>query len=77
MHRDFTGRDHPGNPGRVSGSGPVTGHTSVHIKNSAIRSSCSHVILGTLRFREVELTTLNKVLLGRQPKLFDVFLSVV
>ena len=30
-----------------------------------------------LRCREVELTTLNKALLGRQPKPFDVFLFVV
>ena len=27
----------------------------------------------TLRFKEVELTTLNKALLGRQPKIFDIF----
>ena len=24
VQRDFTRRDHPGNPGRVSGSGPIT-----------------------------------------------------
>ena len=61
--------------GRVSCK--QAGHTSEHTKNSAIESSCSPVISRTLRFREVELTTLNKALLGRQPKLFDVFLSVV
>ena len=32
---------------------------------------------GPLRSREVELSTLNNVLLGRQPKLFEPFLSVV
>ena len=31
----------------------------------------------SLRCRVVELTTLNKALLGRQPKLFELFLSVV
>ena len=34
-------------------------------------------ILGTLRFRAVELLTLNKALLRRQPMLFELFLSVV
>ena len=37
------------------------------------RESCSPEISGTLRFREVEITTLNKALLGRQPKIFDIF----
>ena len=31
----------------------------------------------SLRCRAVELTTLNKALLGRKPKLFELFLSVV
>ena len=61
--------------GRVSCK--KAGHTSEHTKNSAIGSSCSPVISGTLRFKEVKLTTLNKALLGRKPKLFDVFLSIV
>ena len=52
-------------------------HKSEHTKNSAIGSSCSPVVSRTLRFREVELTTLNKGLLGRQPKHFQVFHSLV
>ena len=52
-------------------------HQAENTKNSVIRSSCSPVVLGTLRFREVELTTLNKALLGRQPKHFQVFHSLV
>ena len=38
---------------------------SEHIENGVVGSSCSPVVSGTLRFREVKLTTLNKALLGR------------
>ena len=41
------------------------------------RESCSPASPGTLRFRVVELRTLSKALLGRQPKLFEIFLSIV
>ena len=34
---DFTRRDHPGNPGRVSGSGPVNGYLYlIHKKSQAL-----------------------------------------
>ena len=42
-----------------------------------VGSSCSPIVSGTLRFMEFELTTLNKALLGRQPKHFQVFHSLV
>ena len=36
---DFTRRDHPGDPGRVSGSGPVTKYTSDMISRANITDS--------------------------------------
>ena len=46
-------------------------------QNKCSKESYKPEILGTLRFRAIELTTLNKALLGRQPMLFEPFLSVV
>ena len=53
------------------------GHQSEHTENSVVRNSSSPVVSRTLRFREVELKTLNKELIRRQPKHFDVFNSLV
>ena len=36
---NFTRRDHPGNPRRVSGSGPVTETLIIHI------NQCIHIVL--------------------------------
>ena len=52
-------------------------HQYEHIENSVVRNSSSPVVSGTLRFKEVELMTLNKALLGRQPKHFKLFHSLV
>ena len=52
-------------------------HQSEHIENNVVRNSSSLVVSGTFRFREVELMTLNKALIGRQPKHFKLFHSLV
>ena len=54
-----------------------TDNKSEHTGNGAVRNSSRPTISGTLRFEEVELTTLKKALLRRQPKPFEVFLSLV
>ena len=54
-----------------------TCHQYVHTENGAVRNSRRPAISRTLRFREVKLTTLNKALLERQPKPFEVFLSLL
>ena len=46
-------------------------------QTSAVGNSSRLVVSGTLRFKEVELTTLNKALLGRQPKHFEFFCSLM
>ena len=52
-------------------------HQSEHIRNSAVRNSSNLGVSGTLRLREVELMTLNKALLRRQPNHSEVFHSLV
>ena len=54
-----------------------TCHQSEHTRNSAVKNSSILLDSRTLRFREVELTTLNKALLRRQPKPFEVFFFII
>ena len=45
---DFTRRDHPGNPGRVSGSGPVSSPLGIRARIAMICRGCELEISGTL-----------------------------
>ena len=60
---DFTRRDHPGNPGRVSGSGPVI----VPVRTTHNNETCVHKMSTRKIHQQVDLVTcthLEKILNG-------------
>ena len=63
---DFTRRDHPGNPGRVSGSGPVSSPLGIRVRIGMICRGCELEISRTLLIVDLRIMDMSEfdVILG-------------